>query len=734
MDAALDAHEFRAMAEEQASLRRVATLVARGATQQQVFSAVTEEIGTLLPVDFAILGRFEKDDTICSVAAWSAAGEPFPLGTRWPLDGKNTASIVHQTGRPVRIDDYGDATGAIGEEGRGRGFRSTAGAPIIVEGRVWGALAIGSTSEQTMMPTETEGQLVSFTELVASSIANAESRAELAQLVDEQAALRRVATVVAHGASPADVFAAVTQEVGELLPVEYATLWQYGPAGMATHIATWGTVDIPWQPGDQVAVGGNNLLTRVLESGRSAHMSTFADATDAFGAFLPSSIHARAASATPIVVDSNLWGAIVAGSVGSHQLPADTEARLADFTELVAAAIANTESRAELAQLVEEQAALRRVATAVAHGASPTDVFAAVTEEVGKLLPVEYATLWQYEPAGMATFIASWGAVSTSYQLRDRLRLGGKNLLTLVFETGRSARLDNYDDASGELGDDQTPSWRHSRSAVATPLIVEANLWGAFVAGSMGGRALPVGTEVRLADFTELVAAAIANTESRAELVASRARIAAAADETRRQIERDLHDGTQQQLVSLILELRAAQSATPAVDEVRAQLARAARGLDDVLEELREISRGIHPALLSKAGLNSALKALGRRAAIPVEFELQSDQRLPEPIEVAAYYVVSEALTNAVKHSRASVVTVKLEVRGGVLSLAIRDDGVGGADPRLGSGLVGLADRLEALGGRLAISSVPDHGTSLMVEVPLDRQRALVATDLRESV
>jgi GAF domain-containing protein len=351
MVASLDAHEFRALAEEQASLRRVATLVASGVSQQEVFSAVTEEVGKLLPVDFALLGRFEPHDMVCAVASWSAAGDVFALGSRWPIDGKNTVSIVFQTGRPVRIDDYGDASGAIGEEGRGRGYRSTAGAPIIVEGHLWGAIAIGSLARDSVMPVDTERQLVSFTELVASSIANAESRTELARLVEEQAALRRVATLVAHGASPTDVFAAVTEEVGKLLPVEYATLWQYEPTGTATHIATWGTVDIPWQPGDRVGIGGNNLLALVFESGRSAHMDSFADATNALGESLPSPIHARAASATPIVVESHLWGAMIAGSVGDHQLPAGTEARLADFTELVAAAIANTESRTELARL-----------------------------------------------------------------------------------------------------------------------------------------------------------------------------------------------------------------------------------------------------------------------------------------------------------------------------------------------------------------------------------------------
>ena len=563
MDANLGTDRFRVLAEEQASLRRVATLVARGATQQEVFSAVTEEVGKILPVDFAILGRFEPEKTICTVASWSVNGDSFPVGTRWPIEGTNTVSIVFNTGRPVRIDNYDDASGAIGEEGQRLGFHSAAAAPIIVEGHLWGAIAIGSSKSQPIMPPESEDQLVSFTELMASAIANAESRAELAQLVEEQAALRRVATLVALGSSP-------------------------------------------------------------------------------------------------------------------------------------------------------------------------KDVFAAVTEEVGTLLPVEYATLWQYEPAGMATYISAWGRVVSSYQPGDRFSLGGKNLLTLVFETGRSARLDNYNEATGELRELMRSS-TDVRSAVATPIIVEANLWGVVVAGSIGTHPLPIGTEGRLADFTELVAAAVANTESRAELVASRARIAVAADETRRQIERNLHDGTQQQLVSLILELRTAQSVSPPeVGELQAHLARTASGLDDVLEELREISQGIHPALLSKAGLNSALRALGRRTAIPVEFDLRSENRLPAHVEVAAYYVVSEALTNAVKHAHASAVHVELDLREGILWLTIRDDGVGGADPALGSGLLGLSDRLEALGGRLSITSAPRMGTSLTVEIPLDAHAADVTAASQE--
>jgi signal transduction histidine kinase len=217
---------------------------------------------------------------------------------------------------------------------------------------------------------------------------------------------------------------------------------------------------------------------------------------------------------------------------------------------------------------------------------------------------------------------------------------------------------------------------------------------------------------------------AIANAESRAELMASRARIVAAADETRRRIERDLHDGIQQRLVSLGLELRAAQATVPAqLDELEGALSHAAEGLTSVLDELREISHGLHPAILSEGGLEPALRALRRRSAIPVELDLHPKRPLPGRVEVAAYYVVSEALTNAAKHARASVVNVELDTNDAILQLAIRDDGIGGADPDQGSGLVGLSDRIEALGGTLQVSSPAGNGTTLLIEVPLEGQQ-----------
>jgi signal transduction histidine kinase len=407
-------------------------------------------------------------------------------------------------------------------------------------------------------------------------------------------------------------------------------------------------------------------------------------------------------------------------STPHRPLPTDTEARLASFTELVATAIANAESRAVLARLAAEQAALRRVATLVARGTRPEEVFARVLDEVGQLLRVDLASICRYESDETISFVASWGRAREHFPAGSRQMLGGKNLGTIVLETGRSARIDNYaDSSSGPIG--VTAREAGINSSLAAPITVEGRLWGLIAAGSNLKQPLPADTETRLASFTELVATAIANAESRAELKASRARIVAAADETRRRIERDLHDGIQQRLVSLLLQIRAVQAAVPPqLGELERDLSRVAEGLASAFDELREISRGIHPAILSQGGLGPALKSLRRRSAVPVELDLHAERRLPERVEVAAYYVVSEALTNAFKHAHASVVKVELHAHDAILQLAIRDDGIGGADPSRGSGLVGLSDRIEALGGTLEVTSPTGVGTTLLVELPAE--------------
>jgi signal transduction histidine kinase len=286
-----------------------------------------------------------------------------------------------------------------------------------------------------------------------------------------------------------------------------------------------------------------------------------------------------------------------------------------------------------------------------------------------------------------------------------------------VYRTGRSARVGRTDwsSAGGEIG--EAVRRLGIGSTVASPIIVEGSLWGVITVNTR--EELPPDTAQRLEKFTELVTTAIANAESRSELSASRRRIVAASDEARRRIMRDLHDGTQQRLVSLGFAVRAAEANVPPEQEdLRAQLSGVAAGLAAAVEDLQEISRGIHPAILSRGGLGPALQALARRSAIPVDLDIAA-ARLEEPIEVAAYFVASEALANAVKHSNASRVHVSLELRDGNLLLSVRDDGVGGADAARGSGIVGLNDRLEALGGRFAVESPPGRGTTISVELPI---------------
>jgi signal transduction histidine kinase len=415
------------------------------------------------------------------------------------------------------------------------------------------------------------------------------------------------------------------------------------------------------------------------------------------------------------------------GSSAPEPLPADTEARIGDFADLVATSIANAATRAELGAsrdelrvLADQQAALRRVATLVARGVTPSEVFCAVADEMARCANVRHATVSRYSADDALIPLAVYHGDGLQ-QLPEGLRLAldGDNVATRVFRTSGAARMDSHDNASGthaarirELG---------IRSAVGVPIIVDSRLWGAAIVGSWAPEPLPPDTEARIGDFADLVATAIANAATRAELIASRARIVAAADDARRRLERDLHDGAQQRLVSLGLQTRLAEaSVPPQLDGLKSQLSRVVSGLTDVSVDLQEISRGIHPAILSKGGLGPALKTLARRCTVPVTLDLAIDRRLRDSVEVGAYYIVAEALTNTAKHSRAAQVEVCAESKDDNLFLSIRDDGIGGADIAKGSGLIGLKDRAEALGGRMRIESPAGHGTSLHIRIPLD--------------
>jgi PAS domain S-box-containing protein len=709
---------LESLADEQATLRRLATLVAQGVPPAEIFSAVSDDIGRLFGSDAGAVVRFDHDAPAIVLAGVSKSIEAvLPVGTRWSLDDNMASAEVYRTGRSARVDatDWSSLSGAVAAAGRRLGVASTVASPVVVEGRPWGAVSASSTDQP--LPPDAEERLERFTELVATAIANAESRAALGVLADEQTALRRVAMLVARGAPPAELFAAVTEEAGQLLPVTSAAMGRYDPDGLFTTVAAWTTTVAVFPAGIRSIPGGKNILTLVLETGRPARMDTFADASGPVGVVAREAGY-RSAVGTPIMVEGRLWGVMTAASSADEPLPVDTEARLASFTELVATAIANAESRAALRTLADEQAALRRVAVLVAQQPSPDEVFTAVTEAVGHLLGVDLAAMHVFPGDGTATVIAGWSDTGPMLPIGTRLSLDGDSVVARIFDTSAPARMNTYVEVGGETAN--VARGLDLRSTVGAPILVDGKLWGALMAATRGDEPLPEDAETRIAEFTELVATAIANAESRSELAASRARIVAASDEARRRIERDLHDGAQQRLVSLSLALRAAEASVPPdTADLRSELSSIAVGLADAVGDLQELSRGIHPAILSEGGLGPALRTLARRSTIPVQLDVATDTRLPEPIEVAAYFVVSEALANVTKHAQASCIEVSLASRSGSVVLSIRDDGVGGADPRRGSGLVGLTDRVEALGGTIDLGNAPGGGTSLVVTFPL---------------
>ncbi|MEU7873737.1 AAA family ATPase [Dactylosporangium sp. NPDC049140] len=384
-----------------------------------------------------------------------------------------------------------------------------------------------------------------------------------------------------------------------------------------------------------------------------------------------------------------------------------------DAVELIAAQLAvsldNAHLYAEHRRIANEQAALRRVATLVAQSVGPGPVFTAVAEEVAALFGADSTAIVRFEPDGEATVMG--GYPPRDPPLAPRAKLDAGSVMAKVQATGQAARRD-----AGP------PNWRElplpGRCAVASPIAVERALWGAIGVGTRQQR-LPQDTEQRLADFTELVATAIANAESRTELTTSRARIVATADQTRRRIERDLHDGAQQCLVALALQLRATQATLPSdLHTVARQLEQAVATATAAAAELRETAHGIHPSILTDGGLGPALRTLARRSPIPVELNLHTGGRLPEPIEVSAYYIVAEALTNAAKHAHASTVTITVTTDP-ALHVTVHDNGIGGADFTHGTGLIGLKDRAEALGGRITLRSPHGAGTRLTVDIPV---------------
>jgi PAS domain S-box-containing protein len=559
------------------------------------------------------------------------------------------------------------------------------------------------------------GAVVAFTDIEDRLRADELLREHDAVLRMREGSLRRIASLVAGGAASSEVFAAIAREVGRVTGLPLVALWRYEGDETATVIGAWSEHPHPFQAGTRWPLDGPTICAKVLRTGRPARIDDF---TEVPGTIADAARGTRigACAGAPIIVDGHVWGAMSADAVEPAPLPDQIETRLADFTELVAMAVANSTSREQLATLADEQAALRRVATLVARQSPPAEIFAAVAEEVGRLLHVEDTTIFRYEDDWTATVVADRGDRAVPLPVGSRMPLDGDSAAALVRRTGRPARIDDFSDATGPLADYTRDAG--IGSTVGSPIVVDGRLWGAMIAATRSDAPMPPTTESRMGQFTELVATAISNVQARTDLASSRARIAAAADEERRRVVRDLHDGAQQRLVHTVLMLKLTRREFGDEEEHgRERLTEALEQAESAIAELRELAHGILPRALSFGGLRAGVEALASRIPVPIEFDVSAD-RLAPAIEATAYFVIAESLTNVAKHAQASGVTVAARVQDDTLTVRVQDDGVGGARAD-GPGLLGLADRLAVLGGELRVSTPADGGTLVTADVPL---------------
>jgi signal transduction histidine kinase len=702
--------QLRSLAEQQGALRRVATLVAQGAEPRTVFTAVAIEVSRLLGVGAVSLISYDADaQTFTEIFGTHGERSAAPDGSTWPLADFPEGALAIRTGRPARVDDWTGIPGEIAARHVAEEFGQAVAAPIIVDGEIWGYMAAyGEAGE--ILPSGCEVRLADYTNLMATAIANVQAR----NLAESQGALRRVATLVAQGAEPRAVFTAVAIEVSRLLGVGAVSLISYD-AETQTFTKIFGTHGqrSPVPDGTTWPVDDCPEGVLVIRTGRPGRVD---DWTSIPGEIAAQHVAAGfgQAMAAPIVVDGEIWGHMAAYGEAHEILPPGSETRLADYTNLMASAIGNAQARDELRSLAEQQgAALRRVATLVAQQASLSTIFNAVAREASQALRVPRVDVGRCHEDGSVTLLGSTAQHGPGGD--GTFARSGECVAAMVRQTGRAARIDNW---TALPAPDAAAARREGfQSAAGAPIFVEGALWGVIVV--LAGEILRTDAETRLSDFTHLVASSISNVHARNNLIASRARIVTASDETRRRIERNLHDGIQQRILALGLSLRAVRAGTSVPQDLVKGLDEVAHDLDGVLEEIRVFSQGLHPALLSRSGLSPSLRALARRSPISVDLDADAIPRLPEPVETAVYYVVSEALANAAKYSRATVVSVAVAADPERVTATVADDGVGGATLGRGSGLIGLVDRVEALGGRLTLDSPAGRGTTVSIELPL---------------
>ncbi len=528
---------------------------------------------------------------------------------------------------------------------------------------------------------------------------------ELHRLADEQAALREVATLVAKGADTLEVFSAVAGGVAKVLGVPGINMIRFDQDSVATKIAGWGIA--PLEVGSHWSLDDPSVMAVVAHTGRPARIEDYADTAGAF-AMLALGVGIRSGIGAPINVDGRTWGVVIAYWEGSDQPPSEAEDRLSRFTELVATAIANTQSLDRLHKLIDEQSALSRVATMVAGGASGDDIVAAVCSAVGPLLAARQVRVVEFTDDEGSRAVQAWRGDGRAPHRRDApdpdTDLGTLRHRIQTLQAGyRVVESAGFGGSSG--------------SEVGAPVIVQDELWGALVVES--DEILPSSAEVCVVRFAEMIATALTNEFARTQLLQSRVRIVTAADEARRHLQRNIHDGAQQRIVASVIDLQMAEERfdgdPPAA---RAALRSAIETSQAGLEELRELAAGLHPRILSRGGLLAALDSIASRSRIPVTVVAPAG-RYASHVEAAAYFVVAEGLANVAKHSRATSGRVHVRESTSQLLVTVEDDGIGGVDIDGGTGLRGLEDRAEALGGHLVVESVPGHGTSLFVSIPM---------------
>jgi PAS domain S-box-containing protein len=664
----------------------VARVLAGGADPPDVYERLLEAMGAALHWDLAAAWEVSGETMRC-VAVWCAPGvkgAQFATATRARrlARGEGLPGRVWATGRPVRIADlHADPNFPRAAAARRAGLRCGLCFPVRGARGVIGAIELFACVEHAASRV-----LLQTMASLGRQIGQAVERARAEQALRESMARKSAILDAAF-----DCVITMDAE-GRVVEVNRATERCFGYRAEEMVGRDLADLIIP----DELREPHRRGLRRYLETGRGRMLDHPLDLTG-------------------LRADGTVFPVEVAITRPELDGPAVFTGFLRDVTD-------RRRADAELRALAAEQAALRRVATLVASEGDPREVFSLVTGEVGRLLGAQTANMIRYEDGPEATVVGGWSAPGIpAVEVGPRIPLDGDTVSVRVWRTGRPARVESYEDLTGELADRLRALG--FRCAVAAPIALGGRLWGAVIVSAVHDGAFAPGDEDRISSFAELAAQALANAEAREQLAASRRRIVEAGDAERRRLERNLHDGAQQRLVATALTLRLAERRLDADADadpgaVRGLLAQAHGEVEQALGELRELARGLHPAVLTDRGLAAALEALATRAPVPVEVVGAPDERLPERVEAAAYYVVSEALANVTKYARASAVRVEVEQVDGHLVVTVSDDGVGGADAAAGSGLRGLADRVEALGGRLEVTSPPGAGTTLRARVP----------------